>query len=106
VTFGHHRMCINTQVRHYRGVEEKEEEEPPERSLEAPQEEAAAEARPAKAGPTPAKLNTGYSRSARVSYVLAIKPPMLSFFLVTKLRLARGCLYIWVTLPLPRIEMN
>jgi hypothetical protein len=38
-------MCINnihTQVRHHRGVEEKEEEEPPERSLEALQEEAAA----------------------------------------------------------------
>jgi hypothetical protein len=53
-------MCVNTQVRHHRGVEEKEEEEPPERSLEAPQEEAAAEvgpALPAKAGPT------GYSRT-------------------------------------------
>jgi hypothetical protein len=35
-------------------VEEKEEEEQPERSLEAPQEEVAAEAGPAKAGPTPA----------------------------------------------------
>jgi hypothetical protein len=46
-------MCVNTQVRHHRGVEEKEEEEPPERSLEAPQEEAATEAGPAKAGPTP-----------------------------------------------------
>jgi hypothetical protein len=37
-------MCVNnihTQVRHHRGVEEKEDEEPPERSLEAPQEEAA-----------------------------------------------------------------
>jgi hypothetical protein len=48
-------MCVNnihTQVRHHRGVEEKEEEEPPERSLEAPQEEAAAEAGPAKDGPT------------------------------------------------------
>jgi hypothetical protein len=89
-------------------VEEKEEEEPPERSLEAPQEEAAAEAGPAKAGPTPAKagLNTGYSRSTRVNSVLAMKPPMLSISLVTKLPLARGCLYIWVTLPLPRIEMN
>jgi hypothetical protein len=31
-------------------MEEKEEEEPPEGSLEAPKEEAAAEARPAKAG--------------------------------------------------------
>jgi hypothetical protein len=48
-------MCVNTQVRHHRGVEEKEEEEPLERSLEAPQEEAAAKAGPAKAGPTPAK---------------------------------------------------
>jgi hypothetical protein len=51
-------MCINkihTQVRHHRGVEEKEEEEPPERSLEAPQEEAAAEAGPTKVGPTLAK---------------------------------------------------
>jgi hypothetical protein len=37
---------------------------------------------------------------------LATKPPMLSISLVTKLPLARGCLYIWVTLPLPRIEMN
>jgi hypothetical protein len=36
----------------------------------------------------------------------ALKPPMLSFPLVTKLPLARGCLYIRVTLPLPRIEMN
>jgi hypothetical protein len=25
---------------------------------------------------------------------------------VTKLPLARGCLYIWVTLLLPKIEMN
>jgi hypothetical protein len=93
VTFRHHRiMCVNnihTQVQHHRGVEEKEEEEPPERSLEAPQEEAAAEARPAKAG-----LNTGYSRSARVNSVLAMKPPMSSISLVTKLPLARGCLYI------------
>jgi hypothetical protein len=56
VAFGpHHIMCVDTQVRHHRGVDEKEEEEPPERSLEAPQEEAAAEAGPAKAGPTPAK---------------------------------------------------
>jgi hypothetical protein len=55
VAFGHHRiMCVNTQVQHNRGMEEKEEEEPPERSLEAPQEEAAAEAGPAKADPTPA----------------------------------------------------
>jgi hypothetical protein len=76
--------------------------------LEAPQEEAAAEAGPAKASPTPAKvgLNTGYSRTAQVSYILALKPPMLSFSLVTKLPLARGSLYIWVTFPLPRIEMN
>jgi hypothetical protein len=51
-------MYINTQVRHHRGVEEKEEEEPPERSLEAPQEEAAAEARLAKASPTDAWLMT------------------------------------------------
>jgi hypothetical protein len=68
VAFGHHRIiCINnihTQVRHHRGVEEKEEEEPSERSLEAPQEEAAAEAGPAKAGPKPAKAgHTGYSRT-------------------------------------------
>jgi hypothetical protein len=60
-------MCINnihTQVRHHRGVEEKEEEEPPEGSLEAPQEEAAAEAGPAKPGPKPAKAgHTGYSRT-------------------------------------------
>jgi hypothetical protein len=50
-------MCVNnihTQVRHHRGMEEKEEEEPLEGSLEAPQEEAAAEAGAAKAGPTPA----------------------------------------------------
>jgi hypothetical protein len=35
-------MCINnihTQVRHHRGMEEKEEEEPQERSIGAPQEE-------------------------------------------------------------------
>jgi hypothetical protein len=35
-------MCINnihSQVQHHRGVEEKEEEEPLKRSLEAPQEE-------------------------------------------------------------------
>jgi hypothetical protein len=37
---------------------------------------------------------------------LAMKPPMLSFSLVTKLPLAHDCLYIWVTLPLPRTEMN
>jgi hypothetical protein len=48
-------MCINTQVQHHRGMEEKEEEEPPERNLEAPQEEATAEAGLTKAGPTPAK---------------------------------------------------
>jgi hypothetical protein len=48
-------MCVNTQVQHHRGVEEKEEEEPLKRSLEALQEEAVAEARLAKAGPTPAK---------------------------------------------------
>jgi hypothetical protein len=36
-------------------MEEMEEEEPPERSLEVPQEETVAEAGPAKAGPTPAK---------------------------------------------------
>jgi hypothetical protein len=30
---------------------------------------------------------------------LAMKPPMSSISLVTKLALARGCLYIWVTLP-------
>jgi hypothetical protein len=75
--------------------------------LEAPQEEAAAEAGSAKADPKPAKAgHTGYSRSTRVNSVLAIKPPMLSISLVTKLPLAHGCLYIWVTLPLPRIEMN
>jgi hypothetical protein len=48
-------MCVNnihTQVRNHRGMEKKEEEEPPERILEAPQEEAATEAGPAKAGPT------------------------------------------------------
>jgi hypothetical protein len=89
-------------------VQEKEEEEPLERSLEAPQEEAAAEPGLAKAGPTPAKarLNTSYSQSARVNSVLAIKPPMSSISLVTKLPVAHGCLYIWVTLPLPRIDMN
>jgi hypothetical protein len=38
-------------------MEEKEQEEPPERSLDAPQEEAAAEAGSAKAG------HTGYSRT-------------------------------------------
>jgi hypothetical protein len=109
VAFGHHRiMCINnihSQVRHHRGMEEKEEEEPPEGILEAPQEEPTTEAGPAKAGPTPAiaGLNTGYSRSARVNSVLAMKPPMLSISLVTKLPLAHGSLYIWVTLPLPRI---
>jgi hypothetical protein len=51
-------------------MEEKEEEEPSERSLEAPQKEAAAEAGSAKAGPTPTKacppakagLNPSYSR--------------------------------------------
>jgi hypothetical protein len=37
---------------------------------------------------------------------LATKPTMLSISLVTKLPLTRGCLYIWVTLPLPMIEMN
>jgi hypothetical protein len=47
-------MCVNTQVRYHRGVEAKEEEEQLERSLEAPQEDVAAEAGPAKAGPTPA----------------------------------------------------
>jgi hypothetical protein len=56
---------------------------------------------PAKAG-----LNTGYSRSTRVNSILAMKPPMSSVSLVTKLPLAHGCLYIWVTLPLPRIDMN
>jgi hypothetical protein len=56
---------------------------------------------PAKAG-----LNNGYSRSAWVNSILALKPPILSMSLVIKLPLARGCLYIWVTLPLPRIEMN
>jgi hypothetical protein len=88
-------------------MEEKEEEEPPERSLEAPQEEAATEAGPAKAGPKPAKAgHTGYSRSTQVNSVLAMKPPMLSFSLVTKLPLTHGCLYIWVTFLLSRIEMN
>jgi hypothetical protein len=56
---------------------------------------------PAKVG-----LNIGYSRSAQVNSVLAMKPPMSSISLVTKLPLARGCLYIWVTLLLPKIEMN
>jgi hypothetical protein len=37
---------------------------------------------------------------------LAMKPPMSYISLVTKLPLARGCLYIWVTLPLPGIDMN
>jgi hypothetical protein len=100
-------MCFNIQVQHHQGVEEKEEEEPQEGSLEALQEEATVEARPAKAGPTLAKagpptkagLNPRYSRPARVSYVLAMKPPMLSFSLVTKLPLARGSLYIWLPLP-------
>jgi hypothetical protein len=58
------------------------------------------------APPAIAGLDTGYSRSTRVNSALAMKPPMLSISLVTKLPLARGCLYIWVTLPLPRIEMN
>jgi hypothetical protein len=53
-----------------------------------------------------ARLNTGYSRPTRVNSALAMKPPMLSISLVTKLPLARGFLYIWVTLPIPRIEMN
>jgi hypothetical protein len=75
-------------------VEEKEGEEPPERSLEAPQEEAAAEAGPAKAG------------VAGFNSALAMKPPLLSISLVTKLPLAHGCLYIWVTLPIPKTEMN
>jgi hypothetical protein len=45
-------------------MEEKEEEEPPERSLEKPQEEEAAEAGPAKSGPKPAKaIHTGYSQT-------------------------------------------
>jgi hypothetical protein len=56
---------------------------------------------PAKVG-----LNTGYSRSARVYSVWAMKTSMSSISLVTRLPLARGCLYIWVTLPLPRIGMN
>jgi hypothetical protein len=58
------------------------------------------------APPAIAGLNTGYSRSTRVSYVLALKPSMSSIPLVTKLPLACGCLYIWLTLPLPKIEMN
>jgi hypothetical protein len=45
---------------------------------------------PAKAG-----LNTGYSWSTRVNSALAMKPPMLSISLVTKLPLAHGCRYIW-----------
>jgi hypothetical protein len=41
-----------------------EEEEAPERSMEAPQEEAVAEAGPSKDGPKPAKAGpTGYSRT-------------------------------------------
>jgi hypothetical protein len=58
------------------------------------------------APPAIAGLNIGYSWSTQVSYVLALKLPMLSFSLVTKLPLAHGCIYIWVTLPLPKIEMN
>jgi hypothetical protein len=58
------------------------------------------------APPAKARLNTGYSQSTRVNSVLAMKPPMLSISLVTKLPLAHGCLYIWVTLPIPRIDMN
>jgi hypothetical protein len=58
------------------------------------------------APPAKVRLNTGYSRSTRVNSVLAMKPHMLSISLVTQLPQARGCLYIWVTLPLPRIEMN
>jgi hypothetical protein len=58
------------------------------------------------APPAIAGLYTGYSRSTRISYVLAMKPPMLSFSLVTKLPLARGYLYIWLPLLLPRIDMN
>jgi hypothetical protein len=100
-------MCVNNQVRHHRDVEEKEEEEQPERSLEAPQEEVAAEAGPAKAGPTPAiaGLYPGYSRPARVNSALALKPPLLSISLVTKLPLARGCLYIWPPSPRDGIEI-
>jgi hypothetical protein len=56
--------------------------------------------------PAIAGLNIGYSRSTRVNSVLAMRPPMLSISLVTKLPLACGYLYIWVTLPLHRIEMN
>jgi hypothetical protein len=59
--------------------------------------------------PTPpaiAGLDTGYSRSTRVNSAFSMTPPMLSISLVTKLPLARGFLYIWVTPPLPRIEMN
>jgi hypothetical protein len=58
------------------------------------------------APPAKAELNTGYSWSARVNSILAMKPPMSSISLVTELPLARGCLYIWVTLPLHRIDMN
>jgi hypothetical protein len=70
--------------------------------------EAAAKAGPAKAGPTLAKagLNIGYSRPAQVNTVLAMKPPMSSISLITKLPLGRGCLYIWVTLLLSKIDKN
>jgi hypothetical protein len=46
------------------------------------------------APPAIARLNTGYSRPTRVNSALSMKPPMLSISLVTKLPLARGCLYI------------
>jgi hypothetical protein len=51
------------------------------------------------ATPAIAGLYTGYSRSTRVNSALAMKPPMSSISLVTKLPLARGCLYIWLPLP-------
>jgi hypothetical protein len=51
-------------------------------------------------------LNTGYNRSAGNNSVLAMKPPMSSISLVTKLPLAHDCLYIRVTLPLPKRDMN
>jgi hypothetical protein len=41
-------------------MEEKEEEEPPDKSLEAPKKKEVA----TKAGPAKAELNTGYSRPA------------------------------------------
>jgi hypothetical protein len=54
------------------------------------------------APPAKARLTAGYSQSTRVSYVLALKPPMLSISLVTKLPLAHGYLYM----ALPPLEIG